>query len=91
VNPVVIVETEDVVRDAVADVLRDAGIEVVALADGWDIFLLSVETVPSSLLITTINLGVRLDSVKLAAAAPLARVAGDMHQQSPGQIPAAPL
>jgi DNA-binding NarL/FixJ family response regulator len=33
VNPVVIVETEDVVRDAVADVLRDAGIEVVALAD----------------------------------------------------------
>jgi hypothetical protein len=46
VNPVVIVETEDVVRDAVADVLRDAGIEVVALANGWDIFLLSEETVP---------------------------------------------
>jgi hypothetical protein len=41
VNPVVIVETGDVVRDAVADVLREAGFEVVALADGWDIFLLS--------------------------------------------------
>jgi DNA-binding NarL/FixJ family response regulator len=40
VNPVVIVETEDVVRDAVADVIRDAGIEVVAVADDRDIFLL---------------------------------------------------
>ena len=68
-NPVVIVETEDVVRDAVADVLRDAGIEVVALANGWDIFLLSEKTVPPSLLVTNINLGVRLDGFKLAAAA----------------------
>jgi DNA-binding response OmpR family regulator len=64
VNPVVIVETEDVVRDAVADVLRDAGIAVVALADGWDIFLLSEESVPPSLLVTNINLGVRLDGIK---------------------------
>jgi DNA-binding NarL/FixJ family response regulator len=46
VNPVVIVETEDVVRDAVADIIRDAGIEVVAVADDRDIFLLSSQ--PSS-------------------------------------------
>ena len=63
-NSLVIVETEEVVRDAVADVLRDAGIEVVALADGWEIFLLSEETVPPSLLVTNINLGVRLDGFK---------------------------
>jgi ABC-type hemin transport system substrate-binding protein len=46
VNPALIVETENVVRDAVADVIRDAGIEVVAVADDRDIFLLSSK--PSS-------------------------------------------
>jgi DNA-binding NtrC family response regulator len=70
-HPVVIVETEDIVRDAVADVLRDAWIEVIALTDGWDIFWLSEKTVllPPSLLVANINLGVRLDGFKVAAAA----------------------
>ena len=68
-NPVVVVESEDVVRDAVADVFRDAGIGVVALADGWDIFLIFEETLPPLLLVTNINLGVRLDGLKLATAA----------------------
>src|SRR5258707_49379 len=68
-HPVIIVETEDIVRDAVADVLSDAGIAVVALADGWDLFLLFAETASPSLLVTNINLGVRLDGFKLPAAA----------------------
>jgi hypothetical protein len=53
----------------VADVLSDIGIAVVALADGWDLFLLFEETPSPSLLVTNINLGVRLDGFRLAAAA----------------------
>jgi DNA-binding NtrC family response regulator len=68
-NPVVIVETKDIVRNALADDLRDAGIRVVALAQGWDIFLLPSEAASPTLLVTDINHGVEPDGFKLAAAA----------------------
>lgn len=64
----VIVEPDDTVRAAIVDVLCKTEMEVIALARGWDVFLLPPETRRPVILVTDINLGAGLDGFKLATA-----------------------
>jgi DNA-binding NtrC family response regulator len=65
----VLVEPDATVRNAIAEVLNNGGLSVIALASGWGIFRLFDRIESPALLVSDINLGPTLDGFKLAIAA----------------------
>lgn len=66
---VLLVDDNELVRVCLADVLRDAGMQVVDLADPREALALPNAVGPPAVLVTDVNLGCDLDGFALAAAA----------------------
>jgi DNA-binding response OmpR family regulator len=67
-HPVLIVETDETVRQELAELLAESGFSVLAFNQAWDIFLLPEADYSPLLLVTGINLGPGFDGFKLATA-----------------------